>query len=117
MKVTPLPKNMQCEEAIKCVFDLNKLDILVYKKLKGIGEARADELALVLDKERSTVYRSLQTLTDAGVCKKIRRTLKQGGYYHAYQCNDISDIQKKAFDCLDSWYQSVKETLQLLSDK
>ncbi|MDG6228666.1 MAG: helix-turn-helix domain-containing protein [Candidatus Thermoplasmatota archaeon] len=117
MKITPLPKNMQCEEAIKCVFDLNKLDIRVYKELKRIGEERADALALVLDKERSTVYRSLQKLTDAGICRKMRRSIEQGGYYYTYQCNDISNIQKKAFDCLDSWYQSVKETLQLLTDE
>jgi len=117
MKVTPFPKNMQCDEAIKCVFDLNKLDINVYKKLKKTGEARADEIASYLDKERSTVYRSLQKLTDAGICIKIRKNLEQGGYYHVYQCKNISEVQRKARECLDSWYISVKETLKMLSDE
>ena len=108
---------MQCDEAIKCVFDLNKLDINVYKELKKTGEARADELASHLNKERSTVYRSLQKLTDAGICKKITKTIEHGGYYHVYQCNNIADVQKKARECLDSWYETVKETLQLLSDE
>lgn len=107
---------MQCDEAIRCVFDLNKLDVNVYKELKKMGESRADELALFLNKERSTMYRSLEKLTHAGICKKVRRTLTQGGYYYVYQCNNITDVQKKAQNCLDSWYNSVKQTLALLSD-
>lgn len=117
MKVTTTSKHMQCDEAIKCVFDLNKLDINVYKKLKKMGEARADEIASYLEKERSTVYRSLQKLTDAGICKKKRKILEQGGYYHVYECNDVADVQRKANECLDSWYSTIKATLQLLSEE
>ncbi len=116
MKMIAFPHEMQCDEAIRCVFDLNKLDINVYKELKKIGESRADELALFLNKERSTMYRSLEKLTGAGICKKVRRTLTQGGYYYVYQCNDMTDVQKRAQICLDAWYESVKQTLKLLSD-
>jgi len=116
MKMTNYHKKMQCDEAIKCVFDLNKLDINVYKQLKKMGESRADELASCLDKERSTVYRSLQKLTDAGICIKCQKTLSQGGYYFIYRCKNIADVQKKARHCLDTWYESMKETLDLLSD-
>lgn len=116
MKVISFPQNMQCDEAIRCVFDLNKLDIDVYKELKKMGESRVDELALFLQKERSTLYRSLEKLTDAGICSKIKKTLTQGGYYYVYQCNNIADVQRKAQQCLETWYQSLKETLKLLSD-
>jgi predicted transcriptional regulator len=107
---------MKCDEAIKCVFNLNRLDINVYKTLLKNGAARADELADMLQKERSTIYRSLQKLSDCGICKKITKTLKQGGYYHIYEPQSSREIKKQAEECLDSWYASMKQTLQLLND-
>lgn len=107
---------MKCDDAMKCVFNLNKLDLRVYKKLKEIGPARANELATKLNRERSTVYRSLQKLAKCGICKKITKNLEQGGYYHIYQCDSIERIQKQAKECLDSWYENVKETLESLNE-
>lgn len=107
---------MKCDDAIKCVFDLKDLDLRVYKKLKQVGPIRANELASHLNRERSTVYRSLQKLSKCGICKKITKTLKEGGYYHIYQCNSSKKIQKKAQKCLDRWYLNVKKTLESLNE-
>lgn len=106
--------SMKCDEAIKCVFDLNKLDIKVYDMLQKHGSIRADELANLLQKERSTIYRSLQKLTSCKICKKKTKTLKQGGYYHVYEPQPSGKVRKEAEHCLDQWYKTMKQTLQLL---
>jgi predicted transcriptional regulator len=116
MEIKPIQTPMKCDDAIKCVFNLNKLDLIVYKKLKQIGPARADDLAKLIDRERSTVYRSLQKLAKCGICKKITKTLNHGGYYHIYQCSSVDNIQKQAQECLDSWYSDVKRTLESLNE-
>jgi predicted transcriptional regulator len=116
MEIKPMQTPMKCDDAIKCVFNLNKLDLRVYKKLKDIGPARANELAEQLQRERSTVYRSLQKLSKCGICKKRTKTLEHGGYYHVYECDRIENIQKQAKECLDSWYKDVKETLETLDE-
>ncbi len=116
MQIKPTEKPMKCDEAIKCVFNLNKLDLRVIKKLKQLGPTRASELAKHLKKERSTVYRSLQKLSKCGICKKSTKTLDQGGYYHEYECDTIEHIQQQAQQCLDSWYQNVKSTLKSLNE-
>jgi len=116
MKIKLIQTPMKCDDAIKCVFNLNKLDLRVYKKLKDIGPARANELAKKINRERSTVYRSLQKLSKCGICKKTTKTLEQGGYYHLYQCDSINHIQKQAKECLDSWYNDVKKTLDSLGE-
>jgi predicted transcriptional regulator len=116
MKVKQLKSPMNCDDAIKCVFDLNKLDIRVFKKLKQLGPIRASELAEYLNRERSTVYRSLQKLSKCGICKKITKTIDHGGYYHVYQCDSIDHIQKQAQEYLDAWYKNVKETLDSLKE-
>ena len=116
MKIKEMKSSIKCDDAIKCVFNLNSLDLKVYKKLKQLGPIRANELANHLNRERSTVYRSLQKLSKCGVCQKTTKTLDQGGYFHEYSCNSIIDIQKEAINCLDQWYLSVKHTLEQLKD-
>lgn len=111
MKMAQSPQLMKYDEAIQCIFDLNRLDIDVYKKLQEIGTVRTDEIAKYLKKERSTVYRSLQKLTSCGICQKIRKTLEQGGYYHMYKMQSDRTVRKEAERCLDKWYESMKQML------
>ena len=112
MKVIKIQSSIQCEDAIRCIFDLNDLDIKVFKILQNIGSGRADGIADIIKKERSTVYRSLQKLTKCGICDKKRKTLPEGGYYHVYELKTPNTVKKYAEDCLDTWYEKMKKTLQ-----
>lgn len=114
MEIKQMKAPMKCDDAIKCIFNLNKLDLQVYNKLKQLGPTRANELTNYLNRERSTVYRSLQKLSQCGICKKKTKTLKQGGYYHVYQCEPVKNIKQEAIRCLEAWYQEVKKTLESL---
>ena len=109
-------ENICCEDIIKCVFDLNVLDLNVYKKLKETGESTVDTLTKKLKKERSTIYRSLQKLTLCGLCIKKTNTIDTGGYYHTYLCTDVK-LAKKIESCIDTWYKSMKEMIKLLDSK
>jgi predicted transcriptional regulator len=113
MKFIISKNNLSCDNIIQCIFDLNKLDLKVYKTLKEeIGEIRADELAKKLVKDRSTVYRSLQKLTCCRLCIKETRTIDKGGYYHTYTCSDLSKIKKEIERHIDSWYKKMKNTVK-----
>lgn len=103
-----------CNDVIQSVFDLNELDLLVYSNLKKTGETRADELAKKLNKDRSTVYRSLQKLTNSGLCKKNTKTIDSGGYFHIYVCNDSNQTKENIERCIDNWYKKMKKTIQKL---
>lgn len=104
--------NLCCNDLLKCVFDLNNLDIDVYDKLKKFGEMRADELADKIKKDRSTVYRSLQKLICFNLCIKETRNIKKGGYYHVYRCNDVAEAKKELEDCINNWYYHMKSILK-----
>ena len=67
----------------------------IYKILKKTGELRTDVLAKKIDRERSTVYRSLQKLTSCSLCTKTTKTIETGGYYHTYSCNDTELVKEK----------------------
>jgi predicted transcriptional regulator len=108
--------NLCCDDVLKCVFDLNNLDTVVYNSLKNYGEMRADELAEKIKKDRSTIYRSLQKLTCCNLCLKETKKITKGGYYHTYKCNKISEAKKELENCIDHWYYQMKNTLKKFDD-
>ena len=71
-----------------------------------------DELAKKIEKDRSTVYRSLQRLTCCNLCLKETKNIDKGGYYHIYRCNEISKAKKELEECIDKWYHQMKNTLK-----
>ncbi|MEE8565682.1 MAG: helix-turn-helix domain-containing protein [Candidatus Thermoplasmatota archaeon] len=113
MRFLDTSKNICCDDVIRCIFDFNKLDINVYKKLKEDGELKAQELAYKLKKERSTVYRSLQKLTKCGLCIKKTNKIEAGGHYHTYESIDSKLVKIKIESCINDWYKSMKNTLKV----
>ena len=111
MKFIKSYENISCDDVIKCIFDLNILDINVYKKLKEIGESRTNKLANELKKERSTIHRSLQKLTSCGLCIKKTNKIKKGGYYHTYLYTNDEKVKVNLESCLDKWYKTMKEII------
>lgn len=114
MKYINLDKNICCEDVMQCIFDLNEQDIEVLKKLQKNNEIRADNLAKTMKKDRSTIYRSLQKLTCAGLCIKITKKIDKGGYYHVYKRNSTMDAKKQMQQCIENWYKKMNETIKEL---
>ena len=112
MKFPRTINNICCDDVIQCVFNLNTLDLNVYKKLKKIGEIRADELAKIMDKDRSTIYRSLQKLTCCRICQKKTNYITKGGYYHTYICKNSKNTKKELERCINNWYKKMRETIK-----
>jgi len=114
MKTISSNQEICCDDVIKYIYNLNKLDIEVYKTLCKKKESRTNELAKNIKKERSTVYRSLQRLSDCGLCNKKTKTLPKGGYYYAYSAIKKEEIKKNLETCIEEWSQKMKETLEEL---
>lgn len=114
MKYLNPNKKICCNDIIQCIFDLNKLDIEIYKKVQKSKDVTPQILAKQLKKERSTTYRSLQKLTCAGLLTKETKTIDSGGYYHVYTSKNTEEIKQNLDDCIDNWYKKMKETIKEL---
>lgn len=114
MKYLKPGQNICCNDVIQSIFDLNELDIKIYKLLQEKKEVRPQSLTKKLKKERSTVYRSLQKLSYAGLCTKETRTIDSGGYYYVYISKKPTDIQENLEKCVDEWYKKMKNTIKEL---
>ncbi len=103
---------MDCDDLMKCVFNLNDLDINVYKILAKIGETRVEKLSELLGREKSTIYRSLQKLVSCGICIKKSNNIETGGYFYTYIPLSKDKVKKKLEECIENWYKCLKKKIR-----
>jgi predicted transcriptional regulator len=81
--------------------------------MKNKKSMTLEELAKKVDRDKSTVFRSLQKLVDLGICNKETKTLKEGGYYHVYGAIDIEsfkmETEKRIKELEDSFHRLLKK--------
>jgi predicted transcriptional regulator len=52
-----------------------------------------DDISQEADRDRTTVFKSLQKLVKVGICNKETKTMKDGGYYHVYSAIDLETFK------------------------
>jgi predicted transcriptional regulator len=81
------------------LYDLSPLDLDILFMLIGnnnINDKKPmtlDEVSEIVDRDRSTTFRSLQKLVTLGLCVKETKTIKEGGYYHVYSAVDMQTFR------------------------
>src|ERR671939_40269 len=76
------------------LYDLSPLDLdLLFVLIKRERPTTLEELVNEADRDKSTVFRSLQKLVGLGICVKETRTLKEGGYFHVYSAIDMKTFR------------------------
>jgi predicted transcriptional regulator len=100
-----LERDLQCESLLDCFHGLNELDREVFRLLIEADEpCTVDELADRVDRERTTAYRSVRRLTEAGVVVRERRSGEAGSYYHVFSPADPEEVADAMQRLLNDWY-------------
>lgn len=105
-----------CQDLVQCAFSLNEFEVMVYNKLVETGPTRADDLADLMGKDRSTVYRALQKMLSCGMCYRETKSIDRGGYYHVYRAISREELKIKLRSCVDNWYQRMQDVLEKLDE-
>jgi predicted transcriptional regulator len=100
-----------CTDLLRCMYNLSDLDMEVLKLLLNEGPARAEDLADSLERDRSTVYRSLQKMVSCQVVTKESRSLERGGYYHVYASVPRDLLRDRLSHCIEEWHDRVTALL------
>jgi predicted transcriptional regulator len=106
-----------CEDLLTCLYnlsssDLNLLRILLKYKTQEEGFT-LESLAKQTNKDKGTVFRSLQKLVVLDFCSKQAKIIKRGGYYHVYKAVDINRIEKS----VDYRIKEVQDSLNRIRKK
>ncbi|QLC34512.1 MarR family transcriptional regulator [Halarchaeum sp. CBA1220] len=103
-----LRADMECEGLLECFHDLKALDRDIFEVLCEREESlTVDEIAEAVSRERSTAYRSVQRLLEAGFIRKEQVNYEQGGYYHVYEPRDGEEIARELQRTLNDWYAKM----------
>lgn len=102
-----LRANCECEDVTKCILGLKSLDLQAYKTLLSEGPMTAETLGRHLCRERSTAYRSLQSLISCGLVFRETRTIEAGGYYYEYVAVHPDEVKRMLQENVDRWYRKV----------
>jgi len=109
--------SFRCEDMVKCVLGLKSLDIEAYKVLLMHGPLTTDRLGKILNRERSTAYRSLQNLITCGVVYRETRSLESGGCYHEYVAIEPWEMKQMVKKNVDEWYFQMNGLIEKMDDK
>jgi predicted transcriptional regulator len=113
-----LQQDMECEGLLECFHGLKQLDREVFEALVATGEPlTVDEIAAAVDRERSTAYRAVQRLLQAGFIQKEQINYDHGGYYHVYRPTDPAAIADDMQRLLNDWYAKMGQLIQEFETK
>jgi predicted transcriptional regulator len=86
--------NSTVKELFIYLYDLSPLDLdLLFIMIKDAKPLTLEQLSNKADRDKSTVFRSVQKLVSAGICIKETRTIREGGYYHVYSAVDMETFK------------------------
>lgn len=103
-----LRRDMDCEGLLECFHGLTDLDKRVFEELHESEDALTiDEVADRVDRERSTAYRSVKRLRDAGFVEQDQVNYEHGGYHHVYRPRDAEAVAHELQRTLNDWYAKM----------
>jgi len=113
-----LRQDMECEGLLECLHGLKNLDRDCYRVLVESDEPlKIDGISEEVDRERSTTYRSIQRLMQAGLVQKDQINYDDGGYCHVYQPTDASEVADDMRRTLNDWYAKMGQLIHEFEDK
>ena len=113
-----LRQDMECEGLLECMHGLKKLDRECYRVLVESDEPMTiDEVSEIVDRERSTTYRSVRRLIQTGFVQKEQINYEGGGYCHVYYPTDPGEISDDMQRMLNDWYAKMGQLIQEFEDK
>jgi predicted transcriptional regulator len=102
------------------LYDLSPLDLdILFMLIKNNKEGKPmtlDEVSEVVDRDRSTTFRSLQKLVTLGLCVKETKTIKEGGYYHIYSAVDMQTFKVETEKKVKDLQRSLDRLLKKFED-
>lgn len=98
------------EDLLCCAFGLRDSEIAVYLYLVE-GPKTVEEIAVVVEKDRSTVQRVLNRLHKKDLVERRTQSIERGGYYYEYLAKSTDRVRKEILAQLDDWYEETRRFL------
>ncbi|WP_313692636.1 helix-turn-helix domain-containing protein [Halorarum halobium] len=105
------------QHVMACVFGIQEHESRTYLTLRDHPGSTVEELAEVLDRDRSNVNRSLTTLLEKNLAERERRLLDPGGYVYQYTATPLGEAKEMLHAALDEWSDTVHDRIDGFGDE
>ncbi len=113
-----LREEMDCLCLLESFHGLKDLDRDVFSTLTDSEEPlTVKEVGERVNRERSTAYRAVQRLLEAGFIREEQVNYQEGGYYHVYLVNDPDEVADEMQRMLNDWYAQVGQLIDEFRDE
>lgn len=113
-----LREEMDCLCLLESFHGLKDLDREVFSTLTDSEEPlTVKEIGERVNRERSTAYRAVQRLLEAGFIRKEQVNYEQGGYYHVYRIENPDEVADEVQRMLNDWYAQVGQLIDEFRDE
>ncbi|HET7323081.1 MAG TPA: helix-turn-helix domain-containing protein [Halococcus sp.] len=100
------------EDVMVCVFDIQRHETRTYRVLLDSPDSTVEELADMLERDRSNVNRSLSTLREKALAERNRRLLEDGGHVYQYTATPLPETRELMHETLDEWTAYVHARIE-----
>lgn len=106
--------NSTVKDLFTYIYDLTPLDLdILFLLIKDKKAMALEDIIKKIERDKSTVFRSLQKLVLLGICVKETKTMREGGYYHVYSAIDLKtfkmETEKKVKDLEASFHRILRK--------
>jgi predicted transcriptional regulator len=106
--------NSTLKDLFLYIYDLSPLEMdMLIILIKNKKAMTLEELAKKADRDKSTIFRSLQKMVSLGICSKETKTIKEGGHYHVYSSLPIEvfkmETEKKVKELEQGLHRILKK--------
>ncbi|QPV64182.1 helix-turn-helix domain-containing protein [Halosimplex litoreum] len=113
-----LQRDLECVDLLECVHGMNGRDTAVFRALTDAdGGLTVDAVADRVGCERSTAYRSISRLAEAGFVASEQVNYDHGGYYHVYRPRSSREVADDMRRLLNDWYAQVGRLVGEFDDR
>ncbi|MEZ3116422.1 helix-turn-helix domain-containing protein [Halobaculum sp. MBLA0147] len=107
-----LREELDCLSLLESFHGLKELDRQVFVALADSEDPlTVKEIGDVVDRERSTAYRAVQRLLEAGYIQKEQVNYEEGGYYHVYRVDETEAVADEMQRMLNDWYAKMGQLI------
>jgi predicted transcriptional regulator len=98
------------KEILTCAFSMNKseydLFLFLEKQKDPLCVATISEM---MNKDRTTIQKSIKSLNDKEIVDKFQVNLDKGGYTFVYKLKDKLVLKKRINESVNKWFNSVND--------
>lgn len=113
-----LENNSECENILECLYGLKQLDKKCYKLLLNSDKPlSATEISNSVNRDDSTVHRSLNRLRDNQLISRAKRSLDSRGYEYLFEANNPDEVSQDMRKLINDWNEMINDLVDEFENK